>query len=110
MATSTAKRRGGTVPARVIRRATNPIYQFMQRETSMGTVLVAVAAVALVGLAKLLPPISHADPVLVLLVGGSAAAALYVATLYALGSMPPELHRQFVLPLWRRLRPKPMVD
>ena len=73
-------------------------------------VLVAVAAVALVGLAKLLPPISHADPVLVLLVGGSAAAALYVATLYALGSMPPELHRQFVLPLWRRLRPKPMVD
>ena len=48
MATSTAKRRGGTVPARVIRRATNPIYQFMQRETSMGTVLVAVAAVAFI--------------------------------------------------------------
>jgi O-antigen/teichoic acid export membrane protein len=69
-------------------------------------ILAAACAMAVVTLLKLLPGVSEAGPVVILIAGGSLCAAVYVASLYALKAMPREVHVNVVLPLVARLRPR----
>jgi len=59
-----------------------------------------------VALLKLLPGVSEAGPVVILIAGGGLCAAVYIASLYALKAMPREVHVNVVLPLVAKLRPR----
>jgi O-antigen/teichoic acid export membrane protein len=67
-------------------------------------VLVAACVMAAVALAPL-PLLDSASAVLVLAIGGSISAAVYVGLLYALKAMPREVHAGLVAPLWSRVKP-----
>jgi O-antigen/teichoic acid export membrane protein len=69
-------------------------------------ILAAACAMAVVALLKLLPGVSEAGPVVILIAGGGLCAAVYIASLYALKAMPREVHVNVVLPLVAKLRPR----
>ena len=69
-----------------------------------GSVIVAGAAAALVGLVKLLPLAAEVSPIVVLVLGGLVGLGVYIGTLYALDAMPRELHTAITLPVWAKLK------
>lgn len=75
------------------------------RPRQTAKVAVAAACMAAVALLKLLPFFAGLSAPVVLAAGGALSLSIYVAVLYRLGAMPPEIHLNLVVPLWSRLRP-----
>ena len=84
------------------RMATLPrIYRFW-------ALVVAGGATASVGLVKLLPFATATNAPLVLALGGLVGLGVYAGALYALKAMPREVHTAIVLPLWTKLKLRPL--
>jgi O-antigen/teichoic acid export membrane protein len=66
-------------------------------------VLAAICVMASVALAKLLPFVAAASPILILGIGGTASLVAYAGCLYAFNAMPRELHATVVL-VWTALK------